>query len=110
MGEENTCLHLRAEPYSRHPVPKHKRLNSSVNRIVYGGLMVQVQLRLSPKTVEEIDEWVQDGRFKNRSDAIKTILSHYTEKEKTREFYKMLVQRSKEAEEKPGMLVGLEEV
>ena len=58
---------------------------------------------------EEIDRWVAEGRFKSRSDAVKTILSLYEERERTREFYKMLNERNKEAEEHPENLVPLEE-
>ncbi len=72
--------------------------------------MVQVQLRLAEETVDEIDDWVQEGRFKSRSDAIKTILALYEEREKTREFYQMLVERSQEAKEKPEILIPLEEL
>ena len=72
-------------------------------------LLSQVQLRLSQKTIEELDKWVAEGRFKNRSDAIRSILSYYQEREKTREFYKMLNQRSKEAKEQPETLIPLEE-
>jgi Arc/MetJ-type ribon-helix-helix transcriptional regulator len=72
-------------------------------------VLSQVQLRLSQKTIEEIDKWVAEGRFKNRSDAIRSILSYYQEREKTREFYKMLNQRSKEAKEQPEILIPLEE-
>ena len=72
--------------------------------------MTQVQLRLSEKTLEEIDRWVAEGRFKSRSDAIKSIISLYEEREKTREFYQMLVKRSEEARKHPERLVPLEEV
>ena len=72
-------------------------------------MMAQVQLRLPEKTLEEIDHWVAEGKFKNRSDAIKTIISLYEEREKTREFYKMLLKRSQEAKEHPEDLVPLEE-
>ena len=72
-------------------------------------LLSQVQLRLSQKTIEELDKWVNEGRFKNRSDAIRSILSYYQEREKTREFYKMLNKRSKEAKEQPKTLIPLEE-
>jgi len=44
--------------------------------------LTQVQLRLPQKTIEEIDNWGAEGRFKNRSDAIKSIISHYQEREK----------------------------
>jgi len=72
--------------------------------------MVQVQLRISEGTVKEIDLWVNQGKFKSRSDAIKSILAMYEEREKTRVFYKMLVERSEEAKKKPELLVPLEEI
>ena len=73
-------------------------------------MLTQVQLRLSQKTLEEIDRWVAEGRFKNRSDAIKTMISFYEEREKTREFFKMLVSRSEEAKKSPEALIPLEEL
>jgi len=72
--------------------------------------MKQVQVRMPEKLVKEIDKWVAEGRFKSRSDAIKTIVALYEERERTREFYKMLIERSKEAKEKPEILVPLEEI
>ena len=72
--------------------------------------MSQVQLRIPEGTIEEIDKWVKEGRFKSRSDAIKTIIAIYQEREKTLGFYKMLVERSKESKEKPGLLIPLEEL
>ena len=45
-----------------------------------------------------------------QSDDIKTIVALYEERERTREFYKMLVERGKEAKEKPEILVPLEEI
>jgi Arc/MetJ-type ribon-helix-helix transcriptional regulator len=72
--------------------------------------LAQVQLRLSQKMLEEIDKWVTEGRFKSRSDAIKTIISFYQEREKTREFYKMLLKRSEEAKKHPEALIPLEEL
>ena len=79
----------------------------NVNTSVY---MTQVQIRLPDKMVSELDEGVAEGRFRSRSDAIKTILSFYEEREKTREFYMELQKRSKEAREKPELLVPLEEL
>jgi Arc/MetJ-type ribon-helix-helix transcriptional regulator len=70
----------------------------------------QVQLRLPEKMVEDIDCWVAEGRFKSRSDAIKSIITLYEEREKTREFYKLLLNRSEEAKKHPERLVPLEEV
>jgi Arc/MetJ-type ribon-helix-helix transcriptional regulator len=67
--------------------------------------MGQVQLRLPEKLVAEIDCWVAEGRFKSRSDAIKSIIILYVEREKTRAFYEMLVKRSEEARKHPERLV-----
>lgn len=72
--------------------------------------MAQVQLRVPDGTIEELDRWVKEGRFKSRSDAIKTMIAFYQEREKTRSFYKMLVERSREAREKPELLIPLEEL
>jgi len=72
--------------------------------------LAQVQLRLPEKTLEQIDQWVAEGKFKNRSDAIKTIISLYEEREKTRQFYQMLQKRSQEAKEHPETLVPLEDI
>ena len=72
--------------------------------------MVQVQLRIPEESISEIDKWVSEGKFKSRSDAIRTILALYQEREKTREFYKMLVERSNEVKENPEMLIPLEDL
>ncbi len=72
--------------------------------------MAQVQLRLPEKTIEQIDQWVTEGKFKSRSDAIKTIINLYEEREKTRRFYEMLNKRSQEAKAHPEKLVPLEEI
>jgi len=72
--------------------------------------LTQVQLRLSQKTLQEIDRWVAEGRFKSRSDAIKTIISFYEEREKTRKFYEMLLKHSEEARRHPESLVSAEEL
>ena len=72
--------------------------------------MVQVQLRIPEQTVKEIDEWVEEGKFRSRSDAVKTIIALYEEKVKIMEFFKMLMKRSKEAEDKPEILIPLDDV
>ncbi|MCL5949466.1 MAG: ribbon-helix-helix domain-containing protein [Candidatus Bathyarchaeota archaeon] len=72
--------------------------------------MAQVQLRLPEKTIEQIDQWVAEGKFKSRSDAIKTIINLFEEREKTREFFNMLQKRSQQAKEHPETLVPLEDV
>lgn len=70
--------------------------------------MAQVQVRVTENMIETLDEWVEEGKFKSRSDAIRTVLKQYGEREKTRQFYKMLSQRSDDAEENPDDLVPLE--
>ncbi|HLN46207.1 MAG: ribbon-helix-helix domain-containing protein [Chloroflexota bacterium] len=72
--------------------------------------MGQVQLRLPQKTIEEIDKWVAEGRFKSRSDAIKSVITLYQEREKTCAFFNMLLKRSEEARQHPETLVPLEEL
>jgi Arc/MetJ-type ribon-helix-helix transcriptional regulator len=70
--------------------------------------MVQVQVRLTENLLNAVDTWIKEGKFKSRSDAIRIVLSQYEEREKTREFYKMLRKRSKEAKEHPEKLIPLE--
>ena len=72
--------------------------------------MAQVQLRLPQKTLEEIDKWVAEGRFKNRSDAIKSIITYYEEREKTISFFNMLMKRSEEAKKHPENLLSIEDI
>ena len=69
--------------------------------------MVQVQLRMSEKAVKNIDKLVDRGEFKSRSDAIKSMVEYYQEREKTMGFLKMLVKRSEDVEEKPEMLIPI---
>jgi Arc/MetJ-type ribon-helix-helix transcriptional regulator len=71
---------------------------------------VQVQVRVPKKVVQEIDRWIAEGRFANRSEAIKTVLTLYEEREGTREFYRMLLNRSEQAKKKPDSLIPLEEI
>ena len=70
--------------------------------------MIQVQVRVPENLLEMVDKWIEEGRFKSRSDAIRIVLSQYEEREKTREFYKLLNKRSREAKEHPEELVPLE--
>jgi Arc/MetJ-type ribon-helix-helix transcriptional regulator len=72
--------------------------------------LAQVQLRLPQKTLEEIDNWVTEGRFKNRSDAIKSIINYYQEREKTCDFFNLLLKRSEEAKQHPESLIPIEEI
>jgi len=71
--------------------------------------LTQVQLRLPKKTIEEIDRWIREGKYKSRSDAIRTIITLYEERENTREFLAMLNTRNKDADEHPENLFPLEE-
>lgn len=71
---------------------------------------VQVQVRLPEELAKQIDKWVHDGKFVNRSDAIKAIVALYGERDKTRKFYEMLEKRSREARQNPERLVPLEKI
>ena len=70
--------------------------------------MTQVQVRVPEDLLETLDKWIEEGRFKSRSDAIRIVLSQYEEREKTREFFKLLTERSREAKEHPEYLIPLE--
>ena len=70
--------------------------------------MMQVQVRVPKNLLKTLDEWIKEGRFKSRSDAIRIVLSQYEEREKTREFYNLLAKRSREARRHPEDLVPLE--
>ena len=72
--------------------------------------MVQVQVRIPEELLEKIDEWIKEGRYNSRSEAIRYVLMLYEEKEKTREFCRMLVERSREAKEKTEDLIPLDEI
>jgi len=71
---------------------------------------IQVQLRVPKETVKNIDSMISEGKFKSRSDAIKTIIFNFEEKEKTRKFVEMLLERSKEASQNPKKLIPLSEI
>ena len=71
---------------------------------------VQVQVRVPKRIARELDKWISEGRFANRSEAIKTVLTLYEEREKTRKFYQMLLNRSEQARKKPDSLILLEEI
>jgi Arc/MetJ-type ribon-helix-helix transcriptional regulator len=60
--------------------------------------------------VKDIDNWVAGGRFASRSEAIKTIVALYNERERIRKFYQVLSTRSDEAEQYPENLISLEKV
>ncbi len=67
-------------------------------------------MRVPEEKIREIDRLVKKGVFKSRSDAIRTMIELYQERRKIREFYAMLRERSKEAEEHPEDLIPIEDV
>ena len=71
--------------------------------------LVQVQLRIPDEMLSTIDKWVIEGRYRSRSDAIKTMITVYLEREKTREFYKMLQERNEEAKNNPNILIPFDD-
>ncbi len=70
----------------------------------------QVQVRIPEELLEEIDHWIAEGRFSSRSEAVKTIVTLYTERERTRKFYEMLSRESDKAGKHPDSLVPLKDV
>ena len=70
----------------------------------------QVQVRIPKETVEELDRWISEGKFSSRSEAIRTIVALYNEREQTRKFYQALLKRSDEARKNPETLIPLEEI
>lgn len=70
----------------------------------------QVQVRIPEELVKELDRWIAEGRFSSRSEAVKTIIALYEERERTRKFYDMLHKESEEARENPDTLIPLEDV
>ena len=70
--------------------------------------MISVNVRVPKQMVESIDEWVKKGEFASRSEAIKSMISFYEEREKTRQFAELLTQRSEEARRDPKCLIPLQ--
>ena len=68
---------------------------------------VQVQVRIPEEMVREIDRLMAEGGFTSRSNAIKTIVAFYRERERTRSFHQLLLERSREARQKPKRLIPL---
>jgi Arc/MetJ-type ribon-helix-helix transcriptional regulator len=60
--------------------------------------------------VKELDQWVEEGKFKSRSDAVKTILALYEERVKTMEFFKMLAKRSKDYDDNPKTFIPIDDI
>jgi len=69
---------------------------------------MQVQIKLSEDMVHEIDQCVQEGRFRSRSDAVRVIVKLYRERERMVGLGGMLLERSEEAKARPEILSELE--
>ena len=70
----------------------------------------QVQVRIPEELVKDLDRWISEGRFSSRSEAVKTIVALYDERERTRKFYQTLVRSSGEAKKNPKSLIPLDEL
>jgi Arc/MetJ-type ribon-helix-helix transcriptional regulator len=70
--------------------------------------MISVNVRIPENLVGSIDDWVKKGKFASRSDAIKSIVTFYGEREKTLKFAQMLNERSAEARNHPEKLIPLD--
>lgn len=70
----------------------------------------QVQVRIPDDLVKELDRWIAEGRFSSRSEAVKTIVALFRERERTRSFYEMLARRSEDARRHPERLIPLRDV
>jgi Arc/MetJ-type ribon-helix-helix transcriptional regulator len=70
----------------------------------------QVQVRIPDELVKELDRWIAEGRFSSRSEAVKTIVTLYEEREKTRRFHNLLQKESEGAKSHPESLVPLKDV
>jgi Arc/MetJ-type ribon-helix-helix transcriptional regulator len=71
---------------------------------------IQVQVRIPDELVKELDRWIAEGKFSSRSEAVKTIVTLYNERERTRRFYDMLSKESDEARKRPESLIPLKDV
>lgn len=56
-----------------------------------------------------MDSWVAEGRFASRSEAIKTIVTLYYKRDRTRRFYQMLSARSDGVRKRSDSLVLLDD-
>jgi len=72
--------------------------------------MVQVQLRVPQGTVDFIDELIKKKKFSTRSEAIKSMITFYEEREKTREFYEELKRRAEELDNHPEKAVKFDDI
>ncbi len=72
--------------------------------------MISVNVRVPEGLVKPIDAWVKQGKFASRSDAIKSMIAFYEEREKTRQFLAMLDEESEFAEKHPEKLIPLDDL
>ena len=69
--------------------------------------MIQVQVRMPKGMVEGIDKWIREGLYSSRSEAIKMVVALFQERDRERAFYDALMERSREAKEKPEIMKRL---
>ncbi len=69
-----------------------------------------MQVRVPEELLKEIDHWIAEGRFSSRSEAVKTIVTLYTEREHIRKFYEVLSNESDEARKHPEALIPLKDL
>ena len=69
-----------------------------------------MQVRIPEELVKELDRWIAEGKFSSRSEAVKTIVALYRERERTRMFYDTLLGESEEARKHPESLIPLKDV
>jgi Arc/MetJ-type ribon-helix-helix transcriptional regulator len=70
----------------------------------------QVQVRIPEELAKELDRWIAEGKFSSRSEAVKTIVALYNEREQTRKFYDTLLRESEKARKHPESLIPLYDV
>jgi len=70
----------------------------------------QVQVRIPKELARELDNWIAEGRFSSRSEAVKTIVTLYKELERTRKFYEVLSSESDEARKHQESLIPLKDI
>jgi len=70
----------------------------------------QVQVRIPEELVKELDRWIEEGKFSSRSEAVKTIIALYEERERTRKFYDLLQKESEAVRKHPESLIPLKDV
>ena len=99
------------EHRGQNPSGPRKNAYIAVDNSVYTEMATtQVQVRIPEKLVKELDRWIAEGRFSSRSEAVKTIIVLYDDRERTRKSYSLLQEESEEARTHPESLIPLKDV